>query len=143
MESLEKQLAESEAVLEKREIMIDHAGSIAEASLQLSGIFEAAQLACQQYTENIQKLSERQEGICAQMERQSREEAERLVSEAQSRSDKLMSDTKMQCEEMIAKAKEEAQKYWTDVSGKLENFYQEHAGLREILEVITQKDKQE
>ena len=38
------------------------------------------------------------------MERQSREEAERLVSEAQSRSDKLMSDTKMQCEEMIAKA---------------------------------------
>ena len=45
---------------------IDDAGSIAEAALQVNGVFEAAQKACEQYIDNIKNLSKRQEVICDQ-----------------------------------------------------------------------------
>ena len=43
-----------------REIEIAEAGSIAEASLRLNGIFEAAQRCADQYLENVRKLCERE-----------------------------------------------------------------------------------
>ena len=60
LQNCREKLAEAEAALQNRSIAIDKAGSIAEASLMLSGVFDAAQLACQQYTDNIRQLSERQ-----------------------------------------------------------------------------------
>lgn len=48
--------------LEDRRIMIDQAGSIAEAALQLNQVFEAAQQAADQYLENIRRLCETQAG---------------------------------------------------------------------------------
>ena len=41
-----------------RRIAVDKAGSLAEASLQLNGVFQAAEKAAQQYLENIQRMSE-------------------------------------------------------------------------------------
>ena len=133
LEDTKKKLAEAEAALEKRDIMIDKAGSIAEASLQLNGIFEAAQAACQQYTENIRLLSQRQETACARMERESRETAERLVVEAQRKAEDMDRETKVQCAEMLERARVESQSYWNEVSQKLKAFYEEHAGLQELL----------
>lgn len=60
MQELKERLAVAEAELERREIIIGSSGSIAEASLRLSGIFEAAQTACEQYIDNIRILNERQ-----------------------------------------------------------------------------------
>lgn len=54
---LEKQLAESQKKLEDRTIVIARAGSLAEASMQLNGVFEAAQRAADQYLENIRRMS--------------------------------------------------------------------------------------
>ena len=45
IESLRAKLSEAEAALKNREIAIDKAGSIAEASLLLNGDFEADQAA--------------------------------------------------------------------------------------------------
>ena len=49
-QSLERALEEERA---NRTIMLEEAGSIAEAALRLNGIFEAAQAAADQYLENI------------------------------------------------------------------------------------------
>ena len=65
---LRRRLEEAEAALRRREIIIGSSGSIAEASLKLSGIFEAAQAACEQYIENIRILNERQEAHYRQFE---------------------------------------------------------------------------
>ena len=43
LQRLREKLAETEALLEKKEISISNVGSIAEAALQLNGVFEAAQ----------------------------------------------------------------------------------------------------
>lgn len=56
--ALREELAQKDAELADRKIKIENAGSIAEAALQLSGIFEAAEAACKQYKENLC-------GICA------------------------------------------------------------------------------
>ena len=50
---LERELAKTKKQLDDRRIMIENSGSIAEAALKLSGIFEAAQAAADQYLENI------------------------------------------------------------------------------------------
>lgn len=55
IEELELKLAEAERQLESRAILLEEAGNIAEASLQLNGIFEAAQAAADQYIMNVKK----------------------------------------------------------------------------------------
>lgn len=58
---LKKRLKETEEKLQSREIMIEQAGSIAEASLRLNHIFEDAQKAADQYLENIRSMSRRKD----------------------------------------------------------------------------------
>lgn len=52
-ERLKKQIADLEAQLEDRKIILKQSGSIAEAALKLNGVFEAAQKAAEQYLENV------------------------------------------------------------------------------------------
>lgn len=56
-EQLRIQLSEAEAQLADRKIAISQAGSIAEAALQLNGVFEAAQAAADEYLETIRHLA--------------------------------------------------------------------------------------
>ena len=69
--------------LENRKIDLKHAGTIAEASFKLNGVFEAAEKAAEQYLENLQYLCEREQNpvsekrsrrktYLAEMERKSR-----------------------------------------------------------------------
>ena len=53
IDSLRAQLAEANARLEERRIAIEESGSIAEASLKLTKVFEEAQKAADLYLENI------------------------------------------------------------------------------------------
>lgn len=77
-ERLQATLTEANRKLADREIMLDQAGSIAEATLKLNGVFEAAQQACDQYIENIHRLHARQERLCAQREAETKFRLEKL-----------------------------------------------------------------
>lgn len=52
-EALQRQVTQLEQQLSDRKIELEEAGSIAEASLRLSGVFQAAQSAAEQYLENL------------------------------------------------------------------------------------------
>ena len=140
LERLRKQLDAAESALQNREIAITNAGSIAEAALQLNGVFTAAQDACQQYMENICHLSQNQERICAQRDAESRAEAERIVEEARKESEALEHETRMMCAEMVTKAKAESQAYWDEVSRRLVAFSTEHAELQQLLSAVGGKE---
>lgn len=56
-EKLKEELEQVKAQLDDRKINIEKAGSIAEAALALNGVFEAAQLAADQYLENLRRIS--------------------------------------------------------------------------------------
>ena len=140
LERLRKQLDAAQTALQNREIAITNAGSIAEAALQLNGVFTAAQDACQQYMENICHLSQNQERICAQRYAESQAEAKRIVEEARKESEALEHETRMMCAEMVTKAKAESQAYWDEVSRRLVAFSTEHAELQQLLSAVGGKE---
>lgn len=132
-EELQKKLDMAEAELKSRDITIQNAGSIAEAALQLNSVFEAAQAASQQYLDNVRQLASQKEAHCIQMEEESRQKAADLLEETTKKCLAMEIETEKKCVEQVDKAQREANAYWEEVSQKLEEFYNAHAGLQELL----------
>lgn len=143
IEQLRQKLNTAEASLRDRTIKIEQAGSIAEASLQLSGVFEAAQLACQQYTQNIAQLSQKQDEICAQREKESRAQAEQILADAKKQAAEQQREAEKKCAEMLASAKAQSQTYWDELSAKLNGLMKEHAEMRQLLSVLQSQGRDE
>lgn len=61
IDDLKRRLEEAETKLAERELRIEKAGSIAEAALALTNIFEDAQKAADLYLENLKARSEERE----------------------------------------------------------------------------------
>ena len=59
LERVKAQLERAESELHSRKILLDNAGSIAEAAMQLNDIFTVAQKTADQYLENIKRLQEK------------------------------------------------------------------------------------
>lgn len=106
-------LDQTQAQLADRTIKINNAGSIAEASLQLSDVFAAAQDSCQYYLDNIRLLSERQSSVCQQMERETQEK----------------------CDRMVAEAEQKAQQCWENCSMKIKQLVDSFAGLQQAMDM--------
>lgn len=143
IEQLRQKLNTAEASLRDRTIKIEQAGSIAEASLQLSGVFEAAQLACQQYTQNIAQLSQKQDEICAQREKESWAQAEQILADAKKQAAEQQREAEKKCAEMLASAKAQSQAYWDELSAKLNGLMKEHAEMRQLLSVLQSQGRDE
>jgi succinyl-CoA synthetase beta subunit len=111
MEQLQDELAQVKHQLSRRTIVLNEAGSIAEAALQLNGVFAAAENACAQYIESIQHLSGQQEEVCQQM----------------------LQETQAKCDKMMADAKYQSEIYWDAVNKKVEKLLDSQRGLRELL----------
>ena len=101
LRDVKERLKSAEAILASRVIEINTAGSIAEASLRLNGVFEAAQAACEQYMENIRLLNERSQLVCRQMEKESREQADRLLEETRRKCAQMETDVRLSTERNV------------------------------------------
>lgn len=126
LRELKEQYAAAQRELEDRRIRLNRAGSIAEAALQLNGVFEAAQAACRQYTDSIALLSE-QEGLDIPMEGDAADNAQRRLAETEAHCAAMIRQTEEVCEEMRNKAKRESQQYWDMVYRKLQTASRECA----------------
>lgn len=134
---LREELEQAKKSLEKREIALNEAGSIAVAALQINGVFEAAQAASQQYIENIRSFSDRQAAICAQRDMENRVEVERKLKEAEEKCAAMEYASKRKCEAMEQEAKQKSEAYWTEVSRRLQSFYENHRELKRLLDFGT------
>jgi hypothetical protein len=112
-QQMQDEIASLQEELQERRIRVSVAGSIAEASLQLSGIFTAAQDSCQYYLENVKLLSERQAKVCQQMEE----------------------ETKEKCERMVAEAELKSQQCWENCSVKIRELVESFEGLQQAMDV--------
>lgn len=124
-EELREQLNLKSKQLESKQLMLNEAGSIANAALKLNGVFEAAEAAAAQYLNNIKQLSERQNEVCARIEAEARKKANDMLIAAQAK--------------CIAREKE-ADEYVAEVSKKLEAFYNNYQDLYDILQKSVRKD---
>ncbi len=127
------QINELKKRLEDRAILIENAGSIAEASLRLNEVFEAAQAAADEYVENVRAQFEHQKEYALTAEAETQRKVDEMIKESEQRCALLESATARKCEEMTAKAKKESQEYWDQVSAKLGEYMKQRADLRELL----------
>ena len=114
IERLEKELEDANKKLEERDLKLSSAGSIADAAVQISGIFEAAQSAAHIYLENVQKMEQSTKERCEEMERETLEK----------------------CQNMIIDTENAVDKKWEDISNRLEDFYNTHRGMKEMLHML-------
>lgn len=127
-ERLEEKLKETQRKLDDRMLTESNAGSIAEASLKLNGIFESAQNAAEQYLENIRVLSEKQEEINARREAESRKKAEDMIATAEKK-----------CREREA----ESERRVAEMSQKIHQMYKQKQALDDFFKdcVVIGKDE--
>ena len=104
VERLQKEVAELRAEAEKREIGIANAGSIAEASLSLTKVFEEAQEAAKIYLENVERLSGDQDRISARREEESKRKAEQLLMSTAKKCREMEAATAQKCRQMLEAA---------------------------------------
>jgi len=117
--ALKSELEEARAQLSSRKILLDNAGSIAEASLKINGVFEAAQRAAQEYLDNLQDLQARQEAATEQILSEARQEAEA----ARAAADEYSQTTRAQVDA-----------YWDRVFDKAQALLTAQDNLREVVE---------
>lgn len=112
VERLKAELAEATGQLESRRLEVTRAGSIAEAALQLNGVFTAAQQAADQYVENVkrqfetvmrqfeaaQQKTEEMESRCRELETETRAKCLRMVQQAREQADACLRDARRQAE---------------------------------------------
>ncbi len=113
-----------QAQLDERTVNLGHAGSIAEASLVLSGVFEAAQTAAQHYLDNVKRMSERQDLLFEHMYAQARVKAEATVAEADAYSKRVH---------------EEADAYWHQVHERVQAMFKDQESLRKLMQTAGRK----
>ena len=78
--------------LENRELGLREAGSIAEAALHISGVFQAAQDAAELYLENVKRLSGGAEQAAEQLEA-TKQECEDRLADARLQAGEILSET--------------------------------------------------
>lgn len=118
LDALRQELAQARRELEARELRLQDAGSIAEASMQLNGVFEAAQRAADQYLESIRYQSEHMDEKCAAMEEATRLRCDQMLKEA---------------EASVQQAQKDSDECWRDVKGKLEDYLRQQTALQGLL----------
>lgn len=91
-QELVQENAALKAQLASRKLKIQNSGSIAEAALQLSGVFEAAQEAADQYVESMQDAQSKAEVILAQ----ARGQADQMIEEARKEVNDILNQGNLQ-----------------------------------------------
>lgn len=96
-EALRRELGEAREALNARSIVHENSGSIAEAALQLSGVFDQAQRAADDYLHSIRLANAEPEAYARKVQEEAQARADAIVAEAQIRA---------------ARIKAEADEYW-------------------------------
>lgn len=125
-EALQSRLELAEAQLNDRKIAVEKAGTLAEASLSLNGVFQAAEAAAQQYLENIERMSGQQETICRNMQAEAEAKAAEIVREAQ---------------EYSKKTHAEADAYWKQIVARARALLKERDALRELIQAAGKNEE--
>ncbi len=133
IQDLKRNIEELNFKLNNKNIAIENAGSIAEASIAVNGVFESAQMACDQYIDNIVQLNDKQLSLSARLEKESKEEALRIINDARTEALEIISkakqealdlekETKEKCEEVLLKIRVESKNSWEELGEKIDQI---------------------
>ena len=101
-------LEQTRSQLRDRQITIENAGSLAEAAMSLSGIFQTADAAAQQYLESVRQLTAQQEEACREILSQAEQKAAEIKQEALSYRQKVYAEANADRVKPLSKTTAEA-----------------------------------
>ena len=118
-----------QAALEERTIRLANAGSIAEAAIGISGVFEAAQAAADQYLASIRAAE------AAKLETQKEVEwqQKRLQEEANRKAEETVLLAKGQAQRIIEEAEAQTAARWAAFEQRANALIQAHDELQSLL----------
>lgn len=105
--------------LEERQLNIKNLGSIAEASLQLSGIFQSAQEAVDIYIDNVKRVH----GVQIR--------SENIIADTKKRCAAMEAACRRRCDAYVAEAKRKADAQWLMMKARLDDYCNSHDLLNE------------
>lgn len=129
-DALEEKLREAEDKINSRQLYISECGSMAEASLKLSGVFQAADEAVSCYLDNIKQMNEKQALIIQERETESQQRAEKLIHDAEQQAAEIIQNAN----QLAAREIEKMNNHWDEVQRKIRELDKEYSGLRGILQ---------
>ena len=91
---------------------MDEAGSIADAAMELSGIFHASQRAANIYLQSVEAMKAKRES-----------EYFLRLAEAERQAQVMLAETEEYCRTTMARAKESAEFYWAEMHRKLDAMF--------------------
>ena len=140
--------------LEDRKIMLEEAGTIAEASFQLNGVLEAAENAAKQYLDNLREMHDREriefvkkeeelEQKCLEMLEMTSKRCDELMAEAEQHCDQMLDGTERLCNEreketearctsLEEKTRRDIEKRWDDLAVRVREMYTSRQELMAI-----------
>lgn len=139
LEKKQNELQQENEALQSRldsfRITIDEAGSIAEASIGINGVFEAAQKAADQYLSEIHMANSETEERCRLMISEAEKEAAHLIEQAENE----VLQAKRHAKGIIAEADNQIEKKWSDFISKTEQVIKAHAELQSSMNNLTKR----
>lgn len=116
-EQLEKELEDTKSLLADRKLQLERVGSIAEAALDLNGVFKAAQDAADQYLENA--IASYQDVDL--LRSNTKMECDRMLLEAQKKCDEKKAESMEYCKRMEAETVERCKRMEADTMKRCRN----------------------
>lgn len=113
-ERLQEENARLKKQVADRKIAIRSCGSIAEAALEVNGVFEAAEAAAKQYLENVKTASDK----ASQLITDAKQEAKKILDQAQAESTKILSSANWEAKMIRELAMQILDSYGTDKVGE-------------------------
>lgn len=121
-EELKIQLEDVQKKLASRKIAVKQVGNIAEASLQLNGVFTAAQEACDQYIENVKMMVTQHKRQCTKMEKETREECEQMLEDTRQQCESMSQEAQQQYDSILEEANQQYSQIVEDATQQADNM---------------------
>ena len=122
-DQLLKELHRLKSELADRTLTVENSSSLAEAALNLNGVFQAAQEACDQYSLNIRH---RADAVLAQ--------AQEKLDDAEKRSQEILSGANSRAEEIVAQARAQAKQMLEDAQERIQAREKQYSWITELME---------
>ena len=139
-EQLKSQLKAMMTQMNQQRITCEQAGSIAEAALALSNIFQDADQVAQKYLKEVEVLTARQQQELREQAELAREQADKLVSDAlaaaaavREEADACLAEAKANGQKLLENTRAEADAYWDKVNSQVQTLLEGQDMLKSIV----------
>ena len=127
----EDSLAENQALRqEDRTLRIASAGSIAEAAIQVNGVFEAAQAAADQYLASVKAAT----AEMVQKTDEAQRQRETILQDAKQQAGQIVQDAQAQADRILAEAGAQVDARWAEFQKNADALIHAHDELRSLIQ---------